>query len=311
MKRIKPILTAISIGVLIVFILFVYNQTAQFVTSLSERNPLAGQVALVVLCILYLFFLLVPVVSIFRYRKTPELPDSTEDSDYPAYLQAVRANLKNHKAIQAEGTFFPAETDKSVAEQIDEAYAWLNIQGNAIIKKEATSVFLTTAVSQNGSLDAIFMIATLTKMIWRLITHYESRPSWGRIVQLYANVAGTVVLARTIEDMDLIEEQIEPLLVSVLGGSVMTLVPGAQTITNLLVSSITEGAINTLLTLRVGAITRSYLTATTQPLRGRVRRQASLEAAKLLGSIMKDNTVAIVKAFGRATKNATKATLGI
>ncbi len=311
MKRIKPILTAISIGVLIVFILFVYNQTAQFVTSLSARNPLAGQVALVVLCILYLFFLLVPVVSILRYRKTPEIPDSTEDSDYPAYLQAVRANLKNHKAIQAEGTFFPAETDKSVAEQIDEAYAWLNIQGNAIIKKEATSVFLTTAVSQNGSLDAIFMIATLTKMIWRLITHYESRPSWGRIVQLYANVAGTVVLARTIEDMDLIEEQIEPLLVSVLGGSVMTLVPGAQTITNLLVSSITEGAINTLLTLRVGAITRSYLTATTQPLRGRVRRQASLEAAKLLGSIMKDNTVAIVKAFGRATKNATKATLGI
>lgn len=311
MKKRKFVATTIGTGLLVVFVLFVYNQTIQFVGSLSAQNPIAGKIALVVLCILYLFFLLVPLVSMFRYRKTPEFPESVEDPEYHAYLQEVIRNLQSNKMIQAQGGFFSDEEGKSPEVQIDEAYAWLNIQGNVIIKKEATSVFLTTTVSQNGSLDTIFILLTLTKMIWRLIGHYENRPSWSRIVQLYANVVGTALLARTIEDMDLIEEQIEPLLASLLGGSVITLVPGAQTITNLVVTSVTEGAINTLLTLRVGAIARNYLTAVTKPERGKLRRQASMEAARLLGSIMKDNTIGIIKAFGKATKKATKATLGI
>lgn len=305
MKRLKTMGTLVAVGLILVFILFVYNQTVQFVRNIGVTNPSAGQAVLVGLLILYLFLFLIPVVSFFRYRRTPELPEDTEGEAYRAHLARVQQNLKENTTLRALG-----ETEMATEEDVLRGYAALNLEANRIIKKEATSVFLTTAISQNGSLDALFMVTSLSKMTWRLMHLYENRPSWARILQLYGNIAGTVLLARSIEDMDLIEDQIEPLLTSVLGGSVLNLVPGAQTVTNMIVTSVTEGAVNTLLALRVGAIARQYLTALVQPEKGVIRRKASMEAAGLLGGILKDNTIGIVKAFGRATKSATKATLG-
>ncbi|MDI9501754.1 MAG: DUF697 domain-containing protein [Bacillota bacterium] len=306
MKRLKTIGLFFAAGLVLVFILFVYNQTLQFVRNIGVSHPQAGQWVLFGLLFLYALLFLLPLLSFIRYRRTPELPVEENGAAYEAYLKQVAQNLNENRVLKAAGE--PAIESE---EDILRGYATLNLEANAIIKKEATSIFLTTAISQNGSLDALFMVSSLTKMIWRLMHLYENRPGWARIVQLYGNIAGTVLLARSIEDMDLIEDQIEPLLASLLGGSVLNLVPGAQTVTNLVVSSVTEGAVNTLLALRVGAITRQYLTALTRAEKSVIRRRASLEAAGLLGGILKDNTVGIVKAFGRAAKSATKATLGL
>jgi hypothetical protein len=306
MKRLKTIGLFFAAGLVLVFILFVYNQTLQFVRNIGVSHPQAGQWVLFGLLFLYALLFLLPLLSFIRYRRTPELPAEENGAAYEAYLKQVAQNLNENRVLKAAGE--PAIESE---EDILRGYATLNLEANAIIKKEATSIFLTTAISQNGSLDALFMVSSLTKMIWRLMHLYENRPGWSRIVQLYGNIAGTVLLARSIEDMDLIEDQIEPLLASLLGGSVLNLVPGAQTVTNLVVSSVTEGAVNTLLALRVGAITRQYLTALTRAEKSVIRRRASLEAAGLLGGILKDNTVGIVKAFGRAAKSATKATLGL
>ncbi len=306
MKRLKTIGLFFTAGLVLVFILFVYNQTLQFVRNIGVSHPQAGQWVLFGLLFLYALLFLLPLFSFIRYRRTPELPAEENGAAYEAYLKQVAQNLNENRVLKAAGE--PAIESE---EDILRGYATLNLEANAIIKKEATSIFLTTAISQNGSLDALFMVSSLTKMIWRLMHLYENRPGWARIMQLYGNIAGTVLLARSIEDMDLIEDQIEPLLASLLGGSVLNLVPGAQTVTNLVVSSVTEGAVNTLLALRVGAITRQYLTALTRPEKSVIRRRASLEAAGLLGGILKDNTVGIVKAFGRAAKSATKATLGL
>lgn len=305
MKRLKTIGSLLAAGLILVFLLFLYNQTVQFVRNVGMTNETAAQVVLIGLIVLYLFLFLMPVIAFFRYRRTPELPEEESGEAYDRHLERVAQNLRENAALRAVG-----ETEIRTEEDILRGYAALNLQANKIIKKEATSIFLTTSISQNGSLDSLFMITSLTKMTWRLMHLYENRPSWARILQLYGNIAGTVLLARSIEDMDLIEDQIEPLLASLLGGSVLNLVPGAQTVTNMVVSSVTEGAINTLLALRVGAIARQYLTALTRPERGVIRRKASMEAAGLLGGILKDNTVGIVKAFGRAAKSATKATLG-
>lgn len=305
MKRLKTIGSLLAAGLILVFLLFLYNQTVQFVRNVGMTNETAAQVVLIGLIVLYLFLFLMPVIAFLRYRRTPELPEEESGEAYDRHLERVAQNLRENAALRAVG-----ETEIRTEEDILRGYAALNLQANKIIKKEATSIFLTTSISQNGSLDSLFMITSLTKMTWRLMHLYENRPSWARILQLYGNIAGTVLLARSIEDMDLIEDQIEPLLASLLGGSVLNLVPGAQTVTNMVVSSVTEGAINTLLALRVGAIARQYLTALTRPERGVIRRKASMEAAGLLGGILKDNTVGIVKAFGRAAKSATKATLG-
>jgi hypothetical protein len=233
MKRLKTIGLFFAAGLVLVFILFVYNQTLQFVRNIGVSHPQAGQWVLFGLLFLYALLFLLPLLSFIRYRRTPELPAEENGAAYEAYLKQVAQNLNENRVLKAAGE--PAIESE---EDILRGYATLNLEANAIIKKEATSIFLTTAISQNGSLDALFMVSSLTKMIWRLMHLYENRPGWARIVQLYGNIAGTVLLARSIEDMDLIEDQIEPLLASLLGGSVLNLVPGAQTVTNLVATAI-------------------------------------------------------------------------
>lgn len=309
MKTLKRALFAISILVIIVFGLFLFNETTDFVARMHTISPQAGQISLIVLLVIYAILLLIPIVALFRYKKLPEYPETIEGPEYDAYVLQVKENLERNKLVRNEVE--ASAMDESAEEFIGRSYAALLPAANAVIKKEASSVFVTTAVSQNGALDGLFVLVSLIKLIYRLLRMYEVRPNIRRIIQLYSNVFGTVLLARTIEDMDLIEDQIEPLLATVLGGSVVSLLPGAQSVTNMIVSSVTEGAINALLTLRVGAITRRYLTSVTKPEKNIVRRQASLEAAALLGSIIKDNGIAVVKAFGKATKQATKTTLGL
>lgn len=309
LKKWKSALLAIAILVILVSVLFIFNETMDFVARMKTISPQAGQISLIVLLVLYAILLLIPITALLRYKKIPDYPEDADSPEYNAYISRVKTNLERNKLVR--NTIEASPMDESDEEFIGRSYGALLPAANAVIKKEASSVFVTTAVSQNGALDGLFVLVSLTKLVYRLLRMYEVRPSLSRMVQLYSNVFATVLLARTIEDMDLIEDQIEPLLATVLGGSVISLVPGAQSVTNMIVSSVTEGAINALLTLRVGAITRTYLTSVTKPQKNKVRRQASLEAAALLGSIVKDNGIAVVKAFGKATKSATKTTLGI
>lgn len=309
MKSLKTILRVASIGLLLVFVLLVANQTWQLYNLIAVRNPTAAWGALIAMLLLYAVFLALPLYAFFRYRQQLPLPDPEDEAGVHAYRAQMLERFAENKALQTE---LPAwkemeEGDEKWIAAVDT----LNARANAVIRKEATSVFLTTAVSQNGSLDALFMLGSVTRLVWRLIHLYETRPAWGRVANLYTNVLGTVILARTIEDMDLIESQLEPLIASLVGGSVFNLIPGATTVTNLVVSSVTEGAFNAMLTLRVGAIARSYLTADARPNRGVLRRSASLEAAGQLGGILKENAIAVAKAFGRAAKKAGKATLGL
>ena len=179
------------------------------------------------------------------------------------------------------------------------------------MRADASAVFLTTAVSQNGVLDGLTVMAALIKLVYTLTTLYENRPNLRRITYLYGQIAGVVLIARTIEDADLIEEQIEPLMASLLGGTIISVIPGAVGVTTLIVNSVVEGAVNSLLALRVGAIAQRYLSETMQFDKRQIRRSASLEATKQLGSILSENAVLVVKSFANATKDATKNALRV
>jgi hypothetical protein len=65
---------------------------------------------------------------------------------------------------------------------------------------------------------------------------------------------------------------------------------------HLLASSVLSGSANAFLTLRVGMITKEYCRCTTHVEKKALRRAATLKAAKLLGSIVKDGTVRLSKA---------------
>jgi hypothetical protein len=112
-------------------------------------------------------------------------------------------------------------------------------------------------------------------------------------------------MAREIEDLAIMDEQLEPVINSLIGGSLSNLVPGATAVTNLIINSIIQGSANAFLTLRVGIIAKKYSASITKVDKRWIRRSASIEAAGVLGQVVQKNSLSIVKAFVSASKKAT------
>jgi hypothetical protein len=164
----------------------------------------------------------------------------------------------------------------------------------------ARQVFLTTAVSQNGSLDTLLVLTAQSKVVLEVARVYYQRPSLRDLTYLYANVAGTAFVAGELEDLDL-AEQLQPVLAAAFG-SAAGAVPGLGAATTLFVNSVTTGAANAFLTLRVGIIAKQYCRAVVTADRRIVRRAAVLQATQLLGGVVLDGTRRVAAAVGTATK---------
>ena len=80
-------------------------------------------------------------------------------------------------------------------------------------------------------------------------------------------------------------------LVGTVFGSTVAAIPGMHILT----SSILSGSANAFLTLRVGMITKEYCRCTAKLEKRGIRRAATLQAAKLLGSIVRDGTMKAIE----------------
>ena len=175
----------------------------------------------------------------------------------------------------------------------------LDKRADAAVASAASAVFLSTAVLQSGRLDALVVLAAQTRLIWNVAHVYYQRPSLRDFAQLYANVASTAFIAAGVEDVDV------DVLVSTIFGSTVAAIPGMH----LLTSSVLSGSANALLTpLRVGMITKEYCRCTVRVEKAGLRRAATPQAAKLLGTIVRDGTFKLSKSVVTAlTTKLTKA----
>ena len=191
-------------------------------------------------------------------------------------------------------------------EDVEAALATLRGTAEEVVKTAASRVFLTTAISQNGSLDALLVLGLQTQLVWDVAHVYSQRPSLRDLSYLYANVVGTAFVAGEIDDAEL-SEQIQPVLSSVLG-SAASAVPGLQTASTIFLKSVVSGTANAFLTLRVGLIAEQYCCALVRPARKTLRQRAVTRSAGMLGSIVAAGALrvgtAVVRASGRTASGA-------
>jgi hypothetical protein len=272
-------------------IVIVANQLIQFAQFARSLHPLAGDVVSIGLVVLAGTASLTPIIIIVR---TPKALVPPPESD-PAAIEAYRAQLRQRLAANpnlAAGTI-----DLSSEAGLKTAIQQLDMRANQLTKQAATTTFVSTAISQNGRLDAMMVLATQTRLVWQIARLYQQRPHWRELLNLYSNVAVTALLVSEIEDLD-ISEQIEPIVASVLGSGVVGAVPGVGTIAvNILTNSLIEGTANAFLTLRIGSVTRQYCGALTRLDKRLVRRSATVAAAALLGAIVRDSASVVSKAI--------------
>ena len=162
-----------------------------------------------------------------------------------------------------------------------------------VIREHAALVFVSTAISQNGRLDAITVLVTNFRLVKSLVHHFAYRPPLPTLVKVYCQIFMAALIADAIDDIDvenLFGQSIASVLSAVPGGSIMAI-------------SVLDGIFNAMLTLRVGFVTRQYLLNVGSTLRREyIRKIANSEAGCELVSVCKDASRGLPKAVVTAFK---------
>lgn len=283
-KTVKRIALAVAAFILVVFAIFLFNQTMQIVQSARTLNVAFGNVVLWGLILTYCILLAAPFVLWFRLPKRILPPAVAEGPEFDRFLLDFKKRLSRHPRLRGLPLNSPAD--------VDAALQTLDKHADDVVTSTASAVFLSTAVLQSGRLDVLVVFAAQTRLIWQVAHVYYQRPSLRDFVQLYANVASTAFIAAGIEDIDV------DVLVGTIFGSTVAAIPGMH----LLASSVLSGSANAFLTLRVGMITKEYCRCTVRLEKAGLRRAATVKAAKLLGSIVREGTVKLSKATMTASR---------
>ncbi|MFZ0391124.1 MAG: DUF697 domain-containing protein [Calditrichia bacterium] len=287
-NNLKRIFLLLSTLILVLFIIFVINQTVQVIAISTQINPLLGKAAFWGLLFLYTILIVYPVYLFFRLPRALQPPANQNSAEFDVYLQRLSRRLRKNPLLRE----YPVNT----LQEVETALAVLDEHANLIVKRHATTVFLTTAISQSGRLDAFTVLITQFRMVWQVAKLYYQRPSLREITHLYANVAATSFVAGELNDIH-INEQIEPIIASVLGATLTGAIPGVSTVAGIITGSLLTGSANAYLTLRVGAITRQYTGALVKKDRRMIRRSATLEAARMLSIIVMNSAGNISRAI--------------
>jgi len=283
-KTVKKILLVVAAFILVVFAVFLFNQTMQIVQSARTVNLAFGNAVLWGLIFTYCILLATPFVLWFRLPKRILPPETSEGAEFDRFLLDFKKRLSRHPRLR--GLPLNSTTD------IEAALQTLDKHADDVVTSTASAVFLSTAVLQSGRLDVLVVFAAQTRLIWQIAHVYYQRPSLRDFVQLYANVASTAFIAAGIEDIDV------DVLVGTIFGSTVAAIPGMH----LLASSVLSGSANAFLTLRVGMITKEYCRCTVRVEKAGLRRAATLKAAKLLGAVVREGTVKLSKATMTASR---------
>lgn len=286
----------LGIIVVILFVLFLINQTAQLVALADRVSPTLGTIVLWTLIAAYALCVLVPVYYFLRLPQPLVPPKSESSPQFDLYIQRLRRRLKQNPLLEGQ----PLET----LDDIKEALSILGKQADEVTRTTALQVFLVTAISQNGSLDAVSIVVMQSKMVWQIARIYYQRPSLRQLLFLYSNVAACALFAQQIDDIDL-SEYIQPVLSSVTSGAVGAL-PGLQAAGGVITNSIFSGSANAYMTLRVGVVAKLYCGSLALPDRSILRRSAILQATQMIPAVVRDGARKLSSAVVRAGFHSVK-----
>jgi hypothetical protein len=277
----RRIATLSAAFVVVAFTVILINQTAQVVELAQTADPRLGQAVLWGMVAAYTLFLVVPLVLFLRMPRQLIPPDREDCAEFQRHLTALRKRLACNPRLQG----MPVGN----RQEVDLALKRLDGEAEEVVRKQAAAVFLGTAVSQSGRLDALMVLAVQIRMVWLVSRVYAQRPSPRDMFHLYANVAGSAIVSGELDDV-VIEPMVGPVITAAVGG-----IPGLQQVSSLLAKSALSGAANAFLTLRVGMITKRYCNALVRPERRLLKRSATIDATRLLGGIVTDGAKRIAQ----------------
>ena len=228
------------------------------------------------------------------------LRDDPTEVERQAFARELERRLKKNPHVRAAGL---CATDEHFLEK---ALDVLDARAGEEIRNSAKRVFLGTALSQNGRLDALIVFVSLARMVWRVSGIYNQRPTPAELWSVYSTVSSATFISFSIEALDIprtITESMNELLPAVTPAMAASSVPLMGPMMQQCTSAVIDGAANCLLAIRAGVVTRSAFRFAALG-RDEARLPAGVrEAGTMLAEISRETVGAIVEAFRKQLVN--------
>ena len=291
--------TAAALFILVILMLLVQLDLTAFQT-VEVLAPGWGWLAFVSLLALEAGAVLWLGLAWFARAPRLVLRDDPTEAERQAFARELERRLKKNPHVRAAGI---SATDENFLEK---ALDVLEARAGEEIRSNAKRVFLGTALSQNGRLDALIVFVSLARMVWRVSGIYNQRPTPAELWSVYSTVSSATFISFSIEALDIprtITESMNELLPAVTPVMAASSVPLMGPMMQQCTSAVIDGAANCLLAIRAGVVTRSAFRFAALG-REEARQQACVrEAGTMLAEISRETVGAIVEAFRKQLVN--------
>lgn len=186
--------------------------------------------------------------------------DHPDEDEQKVFAAELARRMRSNSHIRAHMKEHPGALDPNDPDWLDHCLFILGQKADEEICRTAKRIFLASALSQNGRIDALIVFASLCRLVWRISGIYNQRPHPREIVSLYGAVVSSTFLALSLEELDITTE------ISVGFGeawsamapaSLSASIPFAGKALQVFTASSIDGAANCYLALRAGLIARN------------------------------------------------------
>lgn len=297
MSTIKRAILLAVIGGSVFLVMLLVNQTAALVRLVGGADATAGRVLLGSIMALYGG---IALALLFLWLQRPLRPPAEHDPHaIDRYVRRWLERLRGSPLLQHH----PLETRAD----LDRALRILDAEADRIIEHAGRQTFVSSAISQHGSLDGVIIFGAQARMILQLARVYYVRPRLRELGYLARQVGGVGFVAAEHEEVALVEDA-QPIIASVVGSAIGA-IPGFQVAGTLVVNGLLRGSANSFLTLRLGAAAREHCRAVVVPPKLAVRRRAFDHASALLREIAVTGGRAVMEKVWQETSHSAKHSL--
>lgn len=235
------------------------------------------------------------------------LRENPTEEERRAFAAELTRRLRTNRHIQAAGL------DTASPDFLPEALRHLDALADAVIRSDAKKIFLGTALSQNGKLDALLVFIALSRMVWRVSAVYNQRPCIREIWSVYSTVTSSAFLAFSMEALDIprtITEAMSALVPSVTPSLTAASIPVVGSSLQYFTASIIDGAANALLGIRAGIIARNAFRFAALPQEGSLRQACAGQSGAMLLAISHECVEEIVNTLRDQLMGLTSGVVG-
>lgn len=252
-NKTKSFWITIAIGCLIVFSLMLLSSVINIGERLRKIH-FSVEIAFYVLVFFIIFFVIINPIRIILTSPSFEICTSLDPDSHKvrSVYRAVAKNMAKSKSVDDEHRLLLTKYNSYDELQMNMTVVFhdcIKKNLNNIIIKKAKTVLISTAICQNAKMDMITVFSVNLNMIKDLVTECGFRPNMTNLSKLTVNVFSTALIAEGLESISV--DDILPNSVNNALGQIPFIKP--------VMSSVTQGIANALLTIRIGCVTRKYL----------------------------------------------------